>query len=459
MNKKHIQHLYWRVGFGILPKELHNLSSKNKKDVVNNLLQTSKKVIPLKIDTVELDALMAVSYEKIKENIKKIQQISKQKTKDLNIAWFDRLTNSDALLGEKMTLFWANHFVCEDNNFVFTQQFHNTLRAHALGNFGDFVKAVSKEAAMTKYLNTKQNKKEKPNENFARELMELFTLGVGNYSEEDIKESARAFTGYSHDLQGEFVFRNRQHDDGIKTFFGKTGNFNGDAIIDIILENKQCAKYICGKMYRYFVNDTIDENHVNEMANVFYKDYDIENLMRHILLSDWFYEEKNIGTKIKSPIEFLAGLRTVVPIDFKNQKQLSYIQKLLGQILLNPPNVAGWKGGRNWIDSNTIMLRLKLPSILLNNAYISKAKQGYSDDTLEDKKAIFKKQFGKRFDTSADWSYFENQFKSIDIIDLENHLLACSMNEDASAYLKSLNKVSKQEHCVQLMSLPEYQMC
>ncbi len=459
MKIKHIQHLYWRVGFGILPTKLEKLSKKSKKTVVNNLFNASKKVTPLKLDTFELDDLLSGSYEKNRKNIKKFQMISRQKTKELNVAWIDRLTNTKELLREKMTLFWANHFVCKDNNYVYSQQFHNTLRTHALGNFKDFVMAISKEAAMTKYLNNKQNRKRKPNENFARELMELFTLGVGNYTEEDIKESARAFTGYSHNLQGDFVFKQRQHDDGVKTFFGKSGNFNGDDIINMILENKQCAKFICEKMYRYFVNDVIDKNHVNAMTDVFYTDYGIEDVMRFMMLSDWFYDEKNIGTKIKSPIEFLVGIKYVVPVDFKKPKQLLHIQKVLGQILLNPPNVAGWKGGRNWIDSNTIVMRLKLPSLILNNAYISKTKKGVSDVAMETKKQVFKKNFGKYFKTESNWDHFNNQFKNVNINDLENHILACNMNKAADVYLESLSKVSKQEHCVQLMSLPEYQMC
>jgi uncharacterized protein (DUF1800 family) len=289
--------------------------------------------------------------------------------------------------------------------------------------------------------------------------MELFTLGVGHYTEEDIKESARAFTGYSHNLQGEFVFRHFQHDNEDKTFFGKTGNFSGEDIVDIILQKKQCAKYISGKIYRYFVNDDVNENHVNAMADVFYKDYSIENLMRYVLMSDWFYDENNIGTKIKSPIEFIAGIKTFVPIKFKEAKQLLYIQRLLGQTLLDPPNVAGWKGGKSWIDSNTIVLRLKLPSLLLNSAYISKVEKGEEDKQMSIKKEMFKKTYGKRFKTETNWDFFEKQFKNIGIEDFQNHLLACDLSESAKDYLNSLEKVSKQEHCVQLMSLPEYQMC
>lgn len=462
MKDKHIQHLYRRIGFGILPSQLNKLSNKSKKQVVENLFKTAKPFSALKVDTSEITDVFANSMNGNKlspEARRKIQKLSRQKQIELNVSWIDRLATSEQVLLEKMTLFWANHFVCEDNNIIYIQKFNNTLRKHALGDFKAFVNAISKEAAMTKYLNTKQNKKQKPNENFARELMELFTLGEGHYTEEDIKESAKAFTGYSHNLRGEFVFRKRQHDDTNKTFFGKTGNFSGEDIINIILEQKQCAKYICGKIYRYFVNDTINENHVNAMADVFYKDYNIENLMRYMLMSNWFYNENNIGTKIKSPIEFLVGIKTMVPTKFKNTKQLLYIQRLLGQTLLDPPNVAGWKGGQNWIDSNTIVLRLKLPSLLLNGAYISKTKSGEIDKQMDAKKELFKKNYGKRFKTEVNWEYFEKQFKSVNINDVASHILACAVSPEAKSYLNTLEKVSKQEYCVQLMSLPEYQMC
>ena len=463
MKAKHIQHLYRRIGFGILPSTLNELSKKSKKEVIQNLIISSKNVTPLEVDTSEIIAIvsgnMMMNSKLDPETRRKIQKLSRKKQLELNVSWIERLTHSSEILREKMTLFWANHFVCEDNSITYIQQFNNTLRKHALGDFRDFVNAVSKEAAMTKYLNTKQNKKQKPNENFARELMELFTLGVGHYTESDIKESAKAFTGYSHNLRGEFVFKKRAHHEGQKTFFGKSGNFSGEDIINIILEQKQCAKYICEKIYRYFVNDTLDNKHVNAMTNVFYKDYNIENLMRFVLQSDWFYDEKNIGTKIKSPIELLVGMKTLVPTEFKNPKQLLYIQRLLGQTLLDPPNVAGWKGGKSWIDSNTIVLRLKLPSLLLNEAYISKVKDGQEDAGMQIKKEFFKKNYGKRFKTEANWKYFNSQFKNVRISEFQQHLLACEVNEATQQYLNTLEKVSKKEYCVQLMSLPEYQMC
>ncbi|MGC6431854.1 MAG: DUF1800 domain-containing protein [Jejuia sp.] len=461
MKQKHIQHLYWRVGFGILPSELKKLSKKSKQDVVDGLFDRSNTMTPLTVDTSEIrDIFSEMMGNRLDAKTRmKVQKISRKKQMELNVAWIDRLSNSNEILREKMTLFWANHFVCEDNFINYIQKFNNTLREHALGNFRDFVNAISKEAAMTKYLNTKQNRKTKPNENFARELMEIFTLGEGHYTEQDIKENARAFTGYSHNLKGEFVFRKRAHDYGDKTFFGKTGNFNGEDIVDIILEQKQCAVYICEKLYRYFVNEITNPSHVQAMAEVFYKDYNIENVMRFVLMSDWFYDEANMGNKIKSPIEFLVGMKTLVPTNFKKSQQLIYIQRLLGQQLLDPPNVAGWKGGKNWIDSNTIVLRLKLPSLLLNNAYISKALAGQMDAQMDMKKEMFKKTYGKRFSTETDWNYFKERFSDVNIDDIGDHILACPISNEASAYLNNLEKVSKQEYCVQLMSLPEYQMC
>ncbi|GAA4280413.1 DUF1800 domain-containing protein [Gaetbulibacter aestuarii] len=459
MKPQEIQHLYWRAGFGILPKPLHDLQKKSKKAVLNDLFFKSKNDSPLRIDTSEIDHLLTNKGKLSDDEKKKIQQYSRKKLIELNAAWIHRLGTTDAVLREKMTLFWANVFVCRDNNVAYMQRYNNTLRQHALGDFRAFVNAISKEAAMTKYLNTQQNKKQKPNENFARELMELFTLGEGHYTEQDIKESARAFTGYSHNLKGDFVLRRFQHDQGEKTFFGKTGNFNGEDIVDIILEQEQCARFISKKIYKYFVNDSIDENHVEAMTRVFYKDYNIANLMHFIFNSDWFYDAKHIGSKIKSPIEFMVGMNRLVPIQFSKPRQLLYIQKQLGQILLDPPNVAGWKGGRNWIDSNTIVLRLKLPSMLLNNAYISKAEVGEEDTMINVKKNVFKKGFGKRMDINCDWETFTKNFNSISINELQNYILAGAMNPDTKQYIEGLEKVSKKEYSIQLMSLPEYQMC
>ena len=434
------------------------MANKSRAEVDNELFDKSSRITPLKIDVAEFKNIDYFGLKNDKSALKKFTKLVQDKLLDLNEAWITRLNNPKELLRERMTLFWANHFVCRENNSLLAQQFNNALREHALGNFRDITKVVSKEAAMIKYLNLKQNRKQNPNENFARELMELFTLGKGNYSEEDIKESARAFTGYNHNFKGEFQFRRFQHDYGKKTFFKRTGNFNGDDIIDIILLEKQCARFICEKVYRYFVNTNINNNHVESMVDVFYPKYDIESLMRFVFMSEWFYEEVNIGTKIKSPIDLLVGLNNEIPLQFEEQKHLLALQKMLGQILLRPPNVAGWKGGKKWIDSNTILLRMRLPSLLLNNAHISTKERGEFNDRLNN---FIKRRKGNfvPFKTKHDWKHFEKEYAAVSIDGLQDFLLMAIPSAETQKFLNELGKTSKQQYCIQLMSLPEYQMC
>ncbi|APY08290.1 hypothetical protein BWZ20_08250 [Winogradskyella sp. J14-2] len=457
MKQEELQHLYHRAGFGWHPRNYKEIS-KDRKQVVDALFENSKSILPIQLDFSYLDGLNQDDLKKFPSVVKDIQKKNKKKILELNYEWLKKLIYSNTLLRERMTLFWANHFVCRERNPLFAQQYNNTLRHYAIGDFRVFVKAISKNAAMLRYLNGKQNRKRKPNENFARELMELFTLGEGHFTEKDIKESARAFTGYSHNFEGGFVFRKLHHDYGFKTFLGKTARFNGDDIIDEILSNKQCARFICQKIYRYFVNPKLNKTHIEAMTDVFFKDYNIENLMRFVLLSDWFYAEENIGSKIKSPVELLVGIANTVPVTFQRQRDLLVIQKLLGQMLLDPPNVAGWKGDKAWIDANTIMLRLKLPSVLLNNAVISLEEFGDFNDAT--RAGFLKNNKGKLpFKTLADWDTFLKEFNSVETENLHQVILQGSINKGTLAYLETLRKTSKRDYCIQLMSLPEYQMC
>lgn len=463
MKHRHLQHLYLRAGFGIGYEKLNKLKSKSKAENVSELFSGAQKSFPLEIDLSELKELVMpykemIKLRKDKKEFMALQKKSRQKIQELNYAWIDRLKNPTSVLNEKMTLFWANVFVCRDNNVFHIQNYNNTLRKYALGDFREFVKAIAKEASMSKYLNNRQNVKESPNENFARELMELFTLGIGNYTEQDIKESARAFTGWSFKMNGEYFLRRRKHDYGEKTFFGKTGSFDGDDIIDIILEQKQCARFICGKIYSYFVNPEINENHLEELTQLFYKDYNIKKLMRHIFKSKWFYNDENIGVKIKSPIELLVGIQNVVPVEFQKRKQLLYLQKMMGQILLNPPNVAGWKGDKNWIDSNTLMFRLKLPSLLLSNAVINLDEKGDFEDSFED---YYKNQKNRKryLKITKSWDDFEKQYTDVSPEELKEILIVSTIDRDTEDFLSNLKINDNKEYCVQLMSIPEYQLC
>jgi uncharacterized protein (DUF1800 family) len=460
MKTKHLQHLYLRAGFGIRSDELNILKTKPKEDIVSNLFFESKKFKPLDIDLSEINKLKSDLKGKKKDKMamKVIQKESRKKVNELNYEWIARLNNTDAVLREKMTLFWANVFVCSDKNIWFIQRYNNMLRKNALGNFRSFVKEMAKEPSMNKYLSNKQNIKQSPNENFARELMELFTLGIGNYTEQDIKESARAFTGWSFNKNGDYFLRKKKHDFGEKTFMGKTGNFDGDDIIDIILEQKQCSRFICDKAYRYFVNPKVNENHLEELTDLFYKDYDINNLMMYIFKSDWFYDEENIGVKIKSPIELLVGIKNIVPVNFKKERQQMYLQKMMGQVLLYPPNVAGWKGNRSWIDSNTLMFRLKLASVLLNKGIITLDEKGDLEDSYENYYSTKEKR-GKFLKLDLDWDSFDINFAKVSPSEMKEQFLVSEIDKDTEALLFNLKFESKRDYCVQLMSVPEYQLC
>jgi uncharacterized protein (DUF1800 family) len=263
---------------------------------------------------------------------------------------------------ERMTLFWHNHFVSSQQKVRFSRlmyQQNATLRAHALGSFADLLHAASKDPAMLIYLDTAQSRKGQPNENFAREVMELFTLGEGNYSEADIKEAARAFTGWSVDRDtGRYLFRPAIHDFGTKTVLGKSGRFDGDAVLDVILERPQTAEFITAKLWREFVSADPDPREVQRIAKAFRnRNYDIKVALRFLLLSDAFWDIANRGTMVKSPVELVVGTLRQLDVAPSGATPFVVVAAGMGQNLFSPPNVKGWPGGEQWINSNTLLAR------------------------------------------------------------------------------------------------------
>jgi uncharacterized protein (DUF1800 family) len=457
MQKRDILHLYWRAGFGLSPNELGLFEGNEKEEIINDLFLKSETITPLKINTSEIDSITQWQIKNNKEDRSVYNKLNSGLVKKYNPLWISRLSNSNEILREKMTLFWANHFVVRDSKIKRVERFNNTLRNFALGDFRTFVKAISREPSMIQYLNLNKNHKNKPNENFARELMELFTLGIGNYNENDIKESARAFSGYNTNFKPEFVFKKKHHDFGEKTFLGESGTFNGDQIIDIILNQKQCARFISSKIYKYFVNEKVNESHINLMTEIFYRDYNIENLMRYVFSSDWFYNHEHIGSKIKSPIELLIGINKIVPIRFNDHEELLKVQSVLDQKLLYPPNVAGWKGGKHWINTNSILVRVKLPSMLLEKESFSLQPKGNLTDNF---KFVYKlNKYQNKLDVSVDWKNYKNQVKKMNPEDLLSILILSEINTGTRQYLKSLGKLTRRGNLARMMCLPEYQMC
>jgi uncharacterized protein (DUF1800 family) len=285
-----------------------------------------------------------------------------RKSFELQSWWLTEMLTTPSPLTEKMTLFWHNHFVSSLQKVRSPQLLYRQnllFRRHALGHFGDLLHAVARDPAMVIYLDNASNRKGRPNENFAREVMELFTLGEGRYGERDIKEAARAFTGWSIDPNtGEFRYRRRAHDEGLKTVLGRTGNLDGDAVLDILLAQPQTAEFIVGKLWLEFVSLRPDPAEVRRIGRAFRESgYSVRAALKALLISDAFYEPRNRAALIKSPVELVVG--TLRQFNFRTGEVIPFVftANQLGQRLFAPPNVKGWPGGEAWINSTTLLAR------------------------------------------------------------------------------------------------------
>lgn len=484
------QHLLWRAGFGVTVSDLSMIDSISPSRLYKKLEKESASEITL-LDTASSTVKNALllpqnplAMQRNKEEQKRfnaeqrriINKQSNEDIKQLTMAWLNRMAGKEGRLREKMALFWHGHFACRVNNSLYQQQLLHTIRQNALGNFGSLLRGVSKSASMLSFLNNQQNKKKKPNENFAREVMELFTMGRGHYTEMDVKEAARAFTGWQYEKDGSFVFREKVHDSGAKTVLGTSGNLSGDDVLDIILQQRQTAIYITQKIYRHFVDEIADTQHIAWLSDRFYhNNYDIGKLMHDIFTSDWFYEAKNIGTHIKSPVEYLTGIRCILPMTLQNEAVQVLLQRILGQWLFNPPNVAGWPGGTAWIDSSSLMLRLRVPGLIKNDETINLKPKG-NDDVQMGSKEMFatgadrkKKKPGSGYQILAQihWDVFRKALGKMSTEETWNKLAGILLQVPVAGpgrnIVMAIAENAKPEEYIQtltiaLMGIPEYQL-
>lgn len=449
-----LKHFYSRAAFGM------PVASGTKSPAESLNQQSAIKPITVVV-LEESNTAAGTDTEMIRQKLKR----NKSDLLSLNAAWFNQLTDQQAVIREKMTFFWHDHFACRSRNAFLAQQQINTIRQHALGKFSDLLMAVSKDPAMLQFLNNQQNKKDSPNENFAREVMELFTLGRGNYSEEDIKNAARAFTGWAFNpVTGQFMVRPKQHDTGSKTFRGKTGDFSGEDIIKMILDDRQTATFITGKILSFFVGDVPSDNSIR-LADEFYRSgYDIGKLMLSIYSSDWFYDNRYTGNRIKSPVELIAGIQTHTNGTFNNPLNITYLQKALGQVLLQPPNVSGWPTGKEWIDSSSLTFRMSLPTLLFNNiesAFDAKDDGDVNNDANKANKAS-RISYAVNPETLA--KKFTKASAAETLNGMEDHLLACPASAESKKLVSGMAGSSTtdpefiKKAFIGFMSLPEYQL-
>ena len=388
------QHLLNRAGFGGTPAQVRALARMGIAGAVDHLVDYGDIEWP-SVDADEFDrdimrpATEAESQmlrqarsngdeaavERFRRERQRRQQADRRQIREVRAWWLQRLIETPRPLEEKMTLFWHGHFATgyraiEDSYHMFLQ--NQFFRRHAVGSFADLVYGIIRDPAMLRYLNNNQNNRRSPNENLARELMELFVLGEGNdYTEDDIKEGARALTGYTY-RDDEFRFVEGNHDDGRKRILGRVGNWDGTDFCRIILERPVCSQFICLKLYRFFVNDATGEldqtqqDVVLRLAREFRKsNYDVAHVLKTIFKSEHFYDPSNAFASIKSPTQLIVQAVRSLRTPSRELDALASAADLMGQSLLEPPNVKGWPGGRSWINTSTMFVRQNLMVYLL----------------------------------------------------------------------------------------------
>ncbi|MCF8199045.1 MAG: DUF1800 domain-containing protein [Sulfuritalea sp.] len=364
------RHLLNRAGFGARPADVAGFARLSRTEAVGRLLFGPTVDVPSPPD----DLLEYQSPAMLRAQDKEVRkQEQRRRVIGLRAWWLAAMLKAPtpaAQLRERMTLFWHNHFVSSLQKVRSTKlmvEQNQLLRRHALGNFDELLHAVSKDPAMVIYLDSATNRKGSPNENFAREVMELFTLGEGNYSEQDIKEAARAFTGWSIERDtGEYRWRPFAHDNGSKTVLGVSGNLDGDAVLDILLAQPQTAELVVRKLWREFVSATPNEQEIRRIARR-YRDanYDTRVALRELLNSQAFWATENRLALIKSPVDWIVGTLNTLEMEAPDSQRLSLALRQLGQDLFAPPNVRGWPGGEAWINSSTLLARKSLAERLL----------------------------------------------------------------------------------------------
>ena len=366
-NRRAAAHLYRRAGFAATSRELDDATKLGPQAAVKQLLGAA-------------DANPAFAEEM--RNFAQVT-LAANSPELLTGWWLHRMRHTPAPLLEKTTLFWHGHFATNvekvrDPKLMFQQ--NELFRKNAHGKFEELVRGIARDPAMLIYLDSATNRKIHPNENFAREVMELFALGVGNYSEQDIQQLARCFTGWEIQY-GTFKFNSYQHDYGNKTVLGKSGPMDGDDGIRVILDQPATPEFICTKLVRYFVTD--DEDLPPELIAPLAKRFRDEGLvtapvLEMILTSRLFYSEAAVARKVRSPVELGIGLLRSLDAT-ANLVQLSNHLRELGQLVFYPPNVKGWSGGKTWINSSTLLGRANLVRTIVENPQTR-----YGETTLDE---------------------------------------------------------------------------
>jgi len=399
-NRRLAAHLLRRAGFGGTPADVARFAAMSPGAAVDALIAfpSSSALPPPQLQTPPVAPVgifgpaAGMATDDATVQARKAFQMENNRVRRENLIalqtwWLERMIATPAPLQEKMTLFWHGHFTSSPEKGTTEQELfmqNQLFREYALGNVRDLTQHVSQDPAMLRYLDNNVNAAAHPNENYARELMELFTLGIGNYTETDVRESARAFTGWTFrrnpDGTGYFFDNVRQHDDGKKTFLGQTGNFTGSDIVAIIFRQPAAAQFFATKLLSFFVYMDPEPQLVDQVAALLRRsDFELRPVMATLLRSNVFFSDRAYRALVKSPVEFVVGTHQLFGIAKVAPVELGALRQM-GQVLFYPPNVKGWDGGAAWLNSQTVLTRenfangvAKSPQMLQDASWLSPA--------------------------------------------------------------------------------------
>jgi uncharacterized protein (DUF1800 family) len=400
------RHLLWRAGFGGTDAQIRLLASWGPEKSVDHLLNFGDKATipafePLEPDRFRDDIMRPPSEDerrayrmaqqaqnedelaRFRELRQQREQEDRRQIGEVQKWWLERMIETRTPLEEKLTLFWHGHFATSYRTIENSQHMllqNQLFRQHAVGNFGELLAGIIRDPAMLAYLDNNDSRKGQPNENLAREVMELFSLGVGNYSEDDIKEGARALTGYTFEFNT-FQFRKNNHDNGKKSILGQSGTWDGDDFVKIILSKRACAQFITRRLYNFLVADVPPDERggqiaasvepatrsvLRELGDMLYaRKYNLRPVLRRLLLSRHFYDDTLMAQQIKSPAMLVVGAVRSLQTPVRDLQLLNQAMDMMGQRLFFPPSVKGWDGGRTWINTSTLFVRQNVLAFLL----------------------------------------------------------------------------------------------
>lgn len=487
-------HLANRAGFGGTPSEIEHLV-KIGPDAAVDLFIDYEKVPDSNpqfawVKTFERDNQEYISQfreiqmsekeantdDKKKELAEKRQQLNRERQRnmvqqlvELRGVWLQRMTTGPRPLQEKLVLFWHGHFATsaqkvQSSYFMWRQL--ETFRENASGNWLKMLNAVAKDPAMLIWLDQAQSRKEHPNENFAREVMELFALGEGHYTEKDITEAARALTGFTLErFDGQFMYRPFMHDNGTKTVLGKTGNLDGNDVLEIIASQPQTFRFISGKLWKFFAAENPDPKLVQALADVLQKnDGNFKPLLRTMFRSREFYAPNVIRTQVKSPVQWLVSSVRWLEREMPPAIVAGQICKSMGQDLLAPPNVKGWDGGLSWITTNNLLTRYNQAALLVM-AENKITPEGQGVNRMLSERASRVADYMHAVDVNKIVSESERADKVKLVAALEKRFLQAKMTDKQRSvleeFLASRGTLTDDDvrHAIRLvMSTPEYQL-